>query len=125
MRSRGFTLMEVLVGLALLGLLLSFVAGVQQGTLRLEARAREGHALAHRLASELRLQRALPAGTCHASSELPPGWTCRLVRTCLPAPPSCAVEVVSVDLASADGQALRGVTAVAASLRALPVEAVP
>lgn len=125
MRSRGFTLAEVVVALAVLALLLTFLAGVQRSTLRLEARAGEARLLGRRLASELRLQRELPGASCQAPGGLPPGWSCRLSRACLRAPPACAVQVVSIRLASADGRAVRGVTAVARTLQVLPVEAPP
>jgi len=107
-RVRGFTLVEVLVALAVLAIALLAAARVQSATARAERTATVRRALAARARSELRLHRAL-AGTLCRLPATGAESACAVTRACLEPPasaPPCALERLEVRVASAEGGAV-------------------
>ncbi len=119
-RVRGFTLVEVLVALAVLAIALLAAARVQSATARAERTATVRRALAARARSELRLHRAL-AGTLCRLPATGPESACTVTRACLePASaPPCALERLEVRVASAEGGAVVLRTVVSRALATL------
>lgn len=118
----GFTLVEVLVGLALLAVLGGALSALQVGTLRANRNAQLRLQAAALLADELALQRVLggaPNGAVSdgegttesacAITHIPEEWACKVEARCLPVPSlaPCAARLFTVELRQPSGASLR------------------
>lgn len=113
--ARGFTLIEVLVALLLLGLAAAAFASLQAGALRASRLAHTKRLAAHHLSNELTAQRLMVAGASTAPggcfTEPPAGYTCEARRLCVPEHAACALITAHVTITPREGEAVRGATA--------------
>lgn len=120
LRLGGLTMVEVLVGIALLAVLGAALSALQIGTLRANRNAQSRLQAAALLADEVVLQRVLgglessgaSASAC-ANPQTPDGWSCSVTAHCLPLPtlPPCAARLFTVEIGPPTGAALRAMGA--------------
>ncbi len=120
--SRGFGIVEVLVGLAVLALMLTSLVALQAANLRAVREAGSTRRLATAAESEARLRSLLddPGPSCLVATRWPEVSACGVVPSC--AGPVCAVTLEELTVTGRNG---REVVLLAARLAARTGEAPP
>lgn len=120
----GLTMIEVLVGLAVLGIVSGSLVALQVGSLRAARTAQATRQLAAAAEHQLVLARLLPSAVACRDLE---GWphvdTCELHVNCLTA--TCTLREVEVRVVSTNGREASWRTVVNDALEAAPTGALP
>lgn len=118
-RTPGLTLVEVLVSMAVLGIVASSLVALQVGSLRASRTARDLRELAAAADYQLGLARLLPAtAACRDLANWPMVSACQVSIDCLDA--ACALRVVNVRVESAAGRSSEWRTAAFIGLERAP-----